>query len=150
MGAFISGSVTSFGDASGDVTLQLIPEGGSVAAYETVVRGNTANYSFSDVAAGTYTLKVSKANHTTSEYTVIVGNNSFIQNVELWLFGDCNVDGTINAKDAVLLAQRLAGWDVSPNLATSDCNNDGDINAKDAVLLAQYLANWDVTFGGKS
>ena len=105
---------------------------------------------FSGVAAGTYTLKVSKANHTTSEYTVIVGNNSFIQNVELWLFGDCNVDGTINAKDAVLLAQRLAGWDVSPNLATSDCNNDGDINAKDAVLLAQYLANWDVTLGGKS
>ena len=36
-------------------------------------------YKFSNVAAGTYTLKVMKENHVTREYTVVVGNSSVIQ-----------------------------------------------------------------------
>ena len=67
-----------------------------------------------------------------------------------YLYGDTNNDGLINAKDAVLLAQYLANWDVQINLLAADCNGDKEVNAKDAVLIAQYLANWDVTLGGKS
>ena len=78
----VSGSVTSFNDASGDITLQLIPEGLSEPAYETTVKGNTVAYSFADVAAGTYTLKVSKANHVTREYTIVVGDTSVLQDVK--------------------------------------------------------------------
>jgi hypothetical protein len=74
--ATLRGTVTSFNDASGDITLQLIPEGFSEPAYETIVKGNTVDYYFADVAAGTYTLRVSKANHVTREYTVVVGNGS--------------------------------------------------------------------------
>lgn len=62
--------------------------------------------------------------------------------------GDVNCDEAINAKDAVLLAQYLANWEVKIDDYSADCNGDGKINAKDAVLLAQYLANWDVTLGG--
>jgi hypothetical protein len=82
IGAFVSGSVTSFNDASGDITLQLIPEGSREVAYETTVKGNSVTYLFSDVAAGTYTLKVSKANHVTREYTVVVGDTSVLQDVK--------------------------------------------------------------------
>lgn len=99
IGVFVSGSVTSFNDASGDITLQLIPEGSSEVAYETTVKGNSVTYLFSDVAAGTYTLKVSKANHVTREYTVFVGNSSVLQDVKIHLKGDITGDGQINIMD---------------------------------------------------
>lgn len=65
--------------------------------------------------------------------------------------GDVNCDETINAIDAVLLAQYIAGWETAVEEAdeySADCNGDGTINTVDAVLLAQYLAGWDVTLGG--
>ncbi len=61
--------------------------------------------------------------------------------------GDSNGDSEIDAKDAVLLAQHLAGWDIEFELYAADCNADDSIDAKDAVLLAQYLAGWDVVLG---
>ena len=61
--------------------------------------------------------------------------------------GDANGDGTIDIKDAVLIAQYLAGWTVSIGENAADCNGDGNVDIKDAVLLAQYLAGWNVTLG---
>ena len=98
-GVVVSGSVTSFNDASGDITLQLIPEGLSEPAYETTVKGNTVAYSFADVAAGTYTLKVSKANHVTREYTVFVGTDDVTLDAKIHLKGDITGDGRINIMD---------------------------------------------------
>ena len=95
----VSGSVTSFNDASGDVTLQLILEGLSEPAYETTVKGNTVAYSFADVAAGTYTMKVSKANHVTREYTVVVGTDDVTQDAKIHLLGDINGDGKVTTID---------------------------------------------------
>ena len=95
----VSGSVTSFNDTSGDITLQLIPEGLSEPAYETTVKGNTVAYSFADVVAGTYTLKVSKANHVTREYTVVVGTDDVTQDAKIHLLGDINGDGKVTTID---------------------------------------------------
>ncbi|MBR3966144.1 MAG: peptidoglycan DD-metalloendopeptidase family protein [Clostridia bacterium] len=61
--------------------------------------------------------------------------------------GDANGDIEIDTKDAVLLAQHLAGWKVDVDLDGADCNGDGEVDTKDAVLLAQYLAGWKVTLG---
>ena len=61
--------------------------------------------------------------------------------------GDPNGDDIIDTKDAVLLAQFLAKWDVEIDPISADCNGDGVLDTKDAVLLAQYLAKWDVTLG---
>ena len=62
-------------------------------------------------------------------------------------YGDLTGEGDINAVDAVLLAQKIAGWDVDCDELAADCNGDDIINAVDAVLLAQYLAGWDVSLG---
>ena len=61
--------------------------------------------------------------------------------------GDLNGDNEINTKDAVFMAQFLAGWDVEIDPDVLDCNGDGETNTKDAVILAQYLAGWNVTLG---
>ena len=139
----VSGSVTSFNDASGDITLQLIPEGYSEPAYETIVKGNTVDYYFADVAAGTYTLKVMKENHVTREYTVVVGNSSVIQDVKIHLLGDINGDGTINAKDKKIIYGHIN--DSSTELTgyifdVGDVNKDGAINAKDKKLIFGHIS----------
>ena len=61
--------------------------------------------------------------------------------------GDVNGDNTINVSDAVLLAQKLASWDIEINETAADCNGDGVLDIKDAVRLARYLAGWDVVLG---
>ena len=61
--------------------------------------------------------------------------------------GDLSGDGSIDAVDAVTLAQVIAGWDIEYNKSAADCNGDGEVNAVDAVLLAQYIAGWDVELG---
>ena len=62
------------------------------------------------------------------------------------VYGDANGDGSVNARDVILLRQHLAGWEVSI-VPTADANGDGMTNARDLILLRQYLAGWDVTLG---
>ena len=60
---------------------------------------------------------------------------------------DANGDGSVNARDAALLQQFVAGWDVTLNEASADANGDGSVNARDAAILQQYVAGWDVELG---
>ena len=81
----VSGQVTSQGDEGDPITMHLIPEGYTEVAYELIVTGNNVQYCFTDVAEGSYVLKVSKPGHVTSEYDVIVDGESVVQNCELVL-----------------------------------------------------------------
>ncbi len=63
------------------------------------------------------------------------------------IYGDANSDGSVNARDAAMLQQYVAGWDVTLDEASADANGDGSVNARDAAMLQQYVAGWDVTLG---
>ena len=63
------------------------------------------------------------------------------------IYGDANGDGSVNARDAALLQQYVAGVEVTLDMASGDANGDGAINARDAALLQQYVAGWEVTLG---
>ena len=141
-GYTVSGTATSFGSDTDNVILQLIAEGFSEADYEVFVKGNTAEYSIEGVAAGTYTMKVMKNNHVTREYTVTVGAENVTQDVEIWLLGDVNGDGTINAKDKKILYGHIN--DSSTELTgyifdVGDVNKDGAINAKDKKQIFGHI-----------
>ena len=61
--------------------------------------------------------------------------------------GDLNGDGKIDASDAILLAQYLAGWESVKNTVdetAANCDGKNDVDSRDAVLLAQYIAGWEV------
>ena len=81
----VDGTITSFGSEASAITITLIPEGETEAAYTTVVNGNNASYRIPDVATGTYTLKVSKAGHLVDETTVTVLDGDVTVNVTLAL-----------------------------------------------------------------
>ena len=105
----MSGIITSYGDASETTYVQLIPAGGSEAAYEATVTGNSAIYSFPTVPAGTYTLKVMKKGHApwTEEITVRDGNVT--KDVTIYLIGDVNGDGKIDATDMQRIYAHISG-----------------------------------------
>ena len=81
-GVKVWGYVTSSGDSNDETTIQLLQ--GGVVKYETAKVGNGPMYTFDGVAAGTYTLRVSKANHITAETEVIVASEDVkVDTVEL-------------------------------------------------------------------
>lgn len=142
---FVSGSVISAGDVTADITLQLIPEDLSEPALEVIVKGNATDYFFADVAAGTYTLKVSKENHVIREYTVVVTNSSVIQNVKIYLLGDVNVDGGVSVTDVRMLALAIASGNLSSiseqGLINADVNYDGLFTVADVRRIALAIAS---------
>ena len=95
----VSGSVTSFGSASDKITISLYETGQSTPAYTTQVTGNSTNYTLSNVAAGTYTMTVSKTNHATRKYEITVSDTDFTMDVKIHLIGDINGDGKVNITD---------------------------------------------------
>ena len=134
-GVTVSGTATSFNSDTDDVTIQLILKGYSEAAYETIVKGNSATYSIEGVAPGTYTMKVMKNNHVAREYTVTVGSSNVTQDVKIHLKGDVTGDGKVNTFDIVkmnLHAQKkteLTGYE----LLCGDITGDGKVNTFDIV-----------------
>ena len=134
-GVEVNGTITSYGSDSESVTVQLIESGASEAAYEAVVKGNSANYSFEGVSAGTYTMKVMKNNHVTREYTVTVGAENVTQDVKIHLKGDITGDGKVNTFDIVKMnlhakkKTELTGYE----LLCGDITGDGKVNTFDIV-----------------
>ena len=161
VGYGVSGNVESFNSGTDQVTIQLIEQGQSEPAYETIVSGGTqsgnkftivsggtqsgnkftASYSFSDVPSGTYTMKVMKQNHVTREYTVTVGSSNVVQDVKICLLGDVTGDGKVNTKDWARLkahvneTSNLTGYE----LACGDVNGDSKVNIKDWARLKAHV-----------
>lgn len=64
------------------------------------------------------------------------------------IYGDANCDGRITIDDAIIVLQKIAGWDVSIDTAAGDADPDGEPSVSDAIALLKWLAGWDVTLGG--
>lgn len=140
-GVTVSGTATSFGSDTDDVTIQLIKSGASEASYETVVKGNSASYSIKGVAPGTYTMKVMKNKNITREYTVTVSSDNVTQNVYLCLLGDVNEDGLLNTADYSMIKAYAMGNATFDDVQKSaaDLTHDGAVDAYDAICLDLYI-----------
>ena len=136
-GVTLSGTITSFGDDTDEIMIELIPEGLTETAYYVIVTGNTAKYNLLNVAAGTYVMKVSKNNHVTRQYTVHAGNTTVIQDVKIHLKGDINGDGRISVSDVGLAnahakkVSTLEGYQFD----CANVNGDARITISDVGLL---------------
>lgn len=140
----VSGTVKNYNSASDKVTIQLIQQGYSEPAYETIVpsgtkEGNqyTASYTISGVASGTYTMRVLKKNHVTREYTVTVTTGTKTQNAEIHLKGDINGDGKVNTSDVGKVNAHAKGASLLTGyqLVCADTNSDGKVNTSDVGKL---------------
>lgn len=137
-GGTLSGTVKSFGSTTDPVTVQLFKSGSSSAAYNTTVKGTSASYTISGITPGTYTMKVSKKNHVTREYSVTVSAGTQTQNAQIHLRGDVNGDGAVNKTDALHLLKHTILPSVYTINQSGDMNGDGAVNKADALYLLKH------------
>ena len=135
-GTTLSGSFTT--GAEGNVTLELVGEG---TALRTVVSGKTGTYSFENLAAGTYTLRVTKANHVTAEYTITVGSNAVTQDAKICLLGDVDGNGRINVGDISKLLSHVRGTALITDEYLLECANvnGGKLNMGDISAIYAHI-----------
>lgn len=139
-GVEVSGTVTSYGSETDTITVQLIEAGHTEPSYEDIVTGNSAAYSFATVPAGDYTLKVMKKGHAPLTKEITVGDSNVTENVTIYLWGDVDRNGKVNAMDVTLIRIRAASGipygDIRDTLA--DVTGDGRINAMDVTTTRMF------------
>lgn len=141
-GVTVSGAITSYLDVSGEVTIGLYEGESANPAYTVTVTGNTVNYSIENVEAGTYTMKVSKANHVTREYEVVVASADVVQDVKIYLEGDVTNDGAVDIGDHQAMFEHLQGITVITDpykLKVLDVTQDGSVDIGDHQALFEHL-----------
>lgn len=143
VGVTVSGNVTSY-ITTGTVTIKLYASGSSTASYTTTVsgaKGVATAFSLNNVAAGTYTMEVSKDKHATRTYTITVGSSNVTQDATINPKGDVNLDGQVNIKDYQMMLRHtnkskpLTGY----ALACGDITGDGQCNLKDFQRLLRHV-----------
>lgn len=128
-GTNITGTVTSFGAADGEVTIKLMQGTKEIAS--TVTTDGT--YKLTSVAPGTYSLVVSKLNHATRTYEITVTGEDVTLDAKIHLLGDINGDGRLNTRDVnranahAKKTATLTGYE----LICADINADGRVNTRD-------------------
>lgn len=141
-GGTLSGTVKSYNSTTDPVTVQLFKSGSSAAAYNTTVKGNSASYTISGIAPGTYTMKVSKKNHVTREYSVTVSSGTKTQNAEIRLLRDVNGDGRVNTMDCTRLFKHVNKTQLLTDAYAQKCadtNGDGRVNTMDCTALFKHV-----------
>ena len=144
----VRGQAVSFLDGS-DVTVALFAAGSAQPQYTVTVPAGeksggkyTAVYDIPSVAAGTYTVQVSKKNHVTREYSVTVGGNVKTLNTEIRLLGDVNGDGRVNTMDYTRLLKHVNETQLLTDayaLKCSDVNRDNRVNTMDYTRLLKHV-----------
>lgn len=137
-GVEVRGTVKSYGDANETVTVTLTPASGT--SLTTTVTGNIANYSFDTVPAGTYTLKVEKKGHAPFTKEITVDDSNVTENVTIYLIGDVNRDGKIDATDMQRIYAHISGENTFSNPAQGDVNEDGKVDATDMQRIYAHIS----------
>ena len=145
VGVTVSGSITCFGSEADRIRVELIKAGETVAAHQSELTDSQnadasiqARYSFSAVAAGTYTLRVSKNNHVTREYTITVGAEAVTQNVKIHLLGDIDGNGTVTTMDFMRANSHARGVTLLTDYALKCADvvgTDGKVTTMDAMRI---------------
>ena len=138
-GVMVSGTITSYGSETDTITVQLIEAGLTEPAYEATVTGNSTTYSFDTVPAGTYTLKVEKKGHAPFTKEITVGDGNVTENVTIYLIGDVNGNGIIDALDMQRLYNHLNSTAPLADTRMGDVNGNDIVDALDMQRLYNHL-----------
>ncbi len=83
----------------------------------------------------------------TSMVDLILEIEEDVLQIRDYIPGDVNGDGTVSLRDAAVLLQSIARWDVEVREIAADVNCDEKINIRDVAMILQYLTGWDVVLG---
>lgn len=137
----ITGTVESCFIENEEILIQLIKKGEEKPIREYTSEEIMTEYSFEDLLAGTYELRVMKKNHVTRIYNIEIDNHNISQNLKICLIGDLNGDGKANNKDWNAMYNHINETNLlnEYELLCADVNNDGKINIKDWNRLYNHI-----------
>ncbi len=137
-GVAVGGRITSYGAENGTVTVSLLDGEAEVERVETT----DGTYAFSTVPSGTYTLRVSKANHVTRTYDMTVSDEAVTQDVKICLIGDVTGDGKVNTRDLNRVYAHVNGTNPLDGyeFTCGDVTGDGKINTRDLNRLYAHIS----------
>ncbi|WP_316631242.1 dockerin type I domain-containing protein [uncultured Ruminococcus sp.] len=140
-GSTVSGAITSYLKTEFPTEVSTVTLTGTDNNFTASVTGNT-EYSFDAVPAGTYTLTVEKKYHATREYEITVGTEAVTQAVTINPLGDANLNGKVEARDAMKINQSTLAEDPADKLSgyaaqCADANLNGKVEARDAMRVFQ-------------
>lgn len=96
----------------------------------------TVSYSNNDKVGTGYVTVIGKIGYTGSKTIPFTITNG------VSIVGDLNYDGSVDARDLVLLTRYVAGWNVSIREDLADVNGDDAVDGQDVIMLTRYLAGW--------
>lgn len=135
----LTGVVTSYGDETADVTLELVSVDGEEMYSMTV--GSSSGFGFEVACPGVYTLTASKENHVTRSYTVTLGTEPTEQDVTICLIGDIDGNGKINVGDVAKLYSHIRKTAVLTDEYQLLCANvnGGSLNVGDVANIYSHI-----------
>lgn len=137
-GSTVSGTVTSFGEATEPVTLRLLENGTEIDK----VTSTDGTYSFSSVSPGNYTIEVSKLNHATRTYEITVEREDITEALKIHLKGDIDGNGRVNTTDVnrafahVRKTNFLTGYELT---CADVIGTDGKVNTTDVNRIFAHV-----------
>ena len=138
--AGISGSISGY-SGTGAVTITLTKEG---ATEPVMTCTGMDTYSLEGVEPGIYTLNVSAGTqYVPRDYTVTVGTEDIICNVQISLLGDIDQNGRVGASDITLLMRHVSRTSIISDeyvLKLCDTDRDGNIRSADITRLSRYVS----------
>ena len=149
----ITGSLKSFTITAGEktygegtVTVELFEFGTETLVTSTTATGTDTTYELTGVAAGFYTLKVSKADHAARTYRVTVGDADAEQDVKIHLLGDVNGDGKVTTIDLGLTNWYATGQKTPDDyqFACADVNENNDVTTVDVAFVNSHAKKMSI------
>lgn len=136
-GSMVSGTVTSFGEATEPVILRLSENG---KEREKVI-STDGTYSFSSVSPGTYTIEVSKLNHATRTYEITVESEDIMKNLKINLIGDVTGDGEVKIGDYAKILSHVKGTSILTgyDFVCADVTGDGNVKIGDYAKVLAHV-----------
>ncbi|MBQ2828028.1 MAG: hypothetical protein IJF20_02180 [Clostridia bacterium] len=136
-GVTVSGTAESFGDEEDVLSIDFILAGSTEKSYSAILTGTKGDFVVENVAPGTYTMRVTKNNHVTREYEIVVAEEDVVQDVKIHLLGDINGDGKVNSIDVARANAHARGVSALTGyeLASADINGDGKVNSVDVARM---------------
>ena len=111
--------------------------------------GPIATFVCTATKAGRFTVTLSDVLLCSEPATIVLATDAdvtgftFTVTEPLFIYGDVNGDGKVNAADIVLLARYVARWPgIHIHLEAADVNGDGNVNSSDTIILARHVARW--------
>ncbi|MBQ3330920.1 MAG: hypothetical protein IJG87_07060 [Ruminococcus sp.] len=146
-GSTVSGSVTSYLNASEFVTVKIVNKSNGAVVKSTTT--TTGSYSIADVPNGSYILQASKLNHVDRDYEITVSGNT-TQDVKICPIGDATNDGNVNMFDYNAVYKHVSKnpelADGSYQKACADVTGDGKVNMFDYNAIYKHVAKTNPLF----